>query len=128
MGYRTQNIGMKLFIRLQIRTFDAQKILDCTGYIMAFAHFRSPRYNPLESLLAGFGMITQTNADKRNKTRPKRGPVEHSAIAFNHTRALKFLNPAQTGRRGQADPLRQIDVADPASNFKLSQYILRFCI
>lgn len=123
LGKGAQAIRMKRLVRLQIRRFNPQKILESARDVVTFAHFVTQADGTFETVLRLARVFVQPNGDIGHKTNPKCLRVQNGAVACDHARAFKFLYPAQAGRRRKPDPLGQFGIGDSPLARKDTQYM-----
>lgn len=128
MGQCAQQVGVKGLVGGDVGTFHAQQVFDGSGDVVTFAHLGCVGHCALERLLAGLGMLVQTDANIGDEPGAKLGAVQHGAIAGDDAMSFQILHPAQTCRWGQTDALCQCDIADPPITAKFTQYSLTYVV
>lgn len=79
---------------------------------MAFAHFGQAAHVLLELAQGILGLALERDQGKDHDRIAKLGRIKIGVITADDARFLQRAHPAQAGRRGQPDPLGQLDVGD----------------
>ncbi len=124
MGHGPKPVRVKRFVGGQIRRFDPQQIFKRPGNVVAFRDFWRGAHCRLEPFLRFLRVLGQANRHIDDKAAPGLHRVELCPVTFYHAALFQILNPAQTGRGGQADTIGQIQIRYSPVPRQDTQYML----
>src|SRR5580704_2456799 len=98
-----------------------QEEIDLARKHPAFPHERFAAHEILERLEIGFGLARQMHHGKNGDLVAELLFVEQRPVALDVARLLKRTDTAKAGRRGNADPARELDIGDSTVLLQLFQ-------
>src|SRR5665213_2457936 len=116
-----ERIGDEGLERRQILRHAFQKKIDFAGKHVAFAHLRPTAGLFLEMLEIGVGLAGQAHKDKTRDFVTEQLAFEIGVVALDVAGLLQRSHTAQTGRRGDFRPPRQLHIGDAAIGLQFGQ-------
>src|SRR5215471_9908250 len=95
-----------------------QQKIGLAGGDVACDHFGQFRHGLYKCVRVGIAVTFNIHANKRDYAQADFVAIEARSVTFDETVFLKPANPAQAGRRGEANALRQLKIRKPRMGLK----------
>ena len=95
-----------------------QQKIGLTGGDVARDHFGQFRNGLYKCVRVGIAVTFNIHTNKRDDVQADFFAIEARSVTFNETVFLKPADPAQAGRRGEANALRQFKIRKPRMGLK----------